>query len=207
MTRAVTLTRLSAPHPTILVSKAGCHGLEGWTTRWVTNRLEGWAQGVVVHEPCSAWRRVTSGAPQGPARGPLLLNISSNDPAQAQSARSPRLQTAPSWGTCSRAGLHPEGLGQAGGTGRQEPRETQRGHAPSPALGSGAPLQQHGPGLPGWGSSSGENVLGAWVGSQQDTSHSAPRQQGQPSSTLAGRTGAQPGGRGQGLPSPLLSPC
>lgn len=91
--------------------------------------------------------------------------------------------------------------------GRQEPHETEQGQMPSPAPGSRAPLQQHRQGLPGWGSSSGENVPGTWVGSERHVSHSAPWQQGEPSSTLACTNRAQPGGRGQALSSPLLSPC
>ena len=69
--------------------------------------------------------------------------------------------------------------------GRQDLHETQQGQMPNPVLGSRAPLQQHRPGLPGWGSSSGENILRVWLGSEQDMSHGAPWQQGEPSSTLA----------------------
>lgn len=84
--------KILTPSSTILISKAGCYGLEGWTIRWVKTMLEGWTQRVAVHELCSAWRQVPSGAPRGPAQGPLLPTIFSNDPAQAQSACSLRLR-------------------------------------------------------------------------------------------------------------------
>lgn len=63
----------------ILVSKLGQYCLQGRVTRWVKNRLGCQAQRVMVNGSYSAWRRVTSGAPQRCTVEPVLSNVFTNN--------------------------------------------------------------------------------------------------------------------------------
>lgn len=91
------------------------------------------------HRSCTgAWHGnapVTSGVSQGSVPGPAPFNILINTQTVGPRAPSASWQVTPSWvvrSTGLRAGIHPQGPGQAAEVGPCEPQEVQQGQAPGP---------------------------------------------------------------------------
>lgn len=63
----------------IVASKLGWYCVQGRTTRWVKNLLGCQAVWVAVNGSYSAWRLVTSEAPQGCILGPGLSTMFTNN--------------------------------------------------------------------------------------------------------------------------------